>query len=65
MFPFASGFFGLLVMVLTPVVLLGLFAWVVAALAVPRDDAARRIARERFARGEISSEELGLLLQAL
>ena len=60
-----GSFFAVVLMVVIPLALLAALAWTVAAFAVPPDDNARRIARERFARGEISREDLGVLLQAL
>jgi uncharacterized membrane protein len=54
-----------LLMVAAPLLVLGLFALVVAWLNRPAEDTAMRIAKQRFARGEIDKEQLGVLLQAL
>lgn len=67
MYPNTSdgSFLAVLLMVAAPLVVLSLFAWFVASVARPSEDTAMRIARERFARGEIDKEQLGILLQAL
>lgn len=67
MYPYMydGTFLAVVLMLVAPLAVLGLFAWVVASSARPSRDAAMRIARERFARGEIDKEQLGILLQAL
>ena len=67
MYPYMydGSFLAVVFMLVAPLVVLGLFAWVVASSARRSADAAMRIARERFARGEIDKEQLGILLQAL
>jgi uncharacterized membrane protein len=67
MYPYMyGGWFGAVVlMVAVPLVVVGLLALLIASLNRPRDDAAVRIAKERFARGEIDKDQLGVLLQAL
>ena len=57
--------FGFVLTVLLPLVALLGVAWLIAAVSQPSDDAAERIARERFARREITAEQLGVLLHAL
>lgn len=66
MYPYSDGsFLALVLIVAAPVAVLALFAWFVASVPQPSEDAAERIATERFGRGEIDKEQLGVLLQAL
>jgi uncharacterized membrane protein len=67
MYPYMydGSFLVVVLMVAAPLVVLGLFAWLVASSARATKDTATRIVRERFARGEIDKEQLGVLLQAL
>ncbi len=67
MYPYMydGSFLAVVLMVAAPLVVLGLFVWTVRSLARPSEDTAMRIARERFARGEIDKDQLGVLLQAL
>lgn len=67
MYPYMydGSFLVVVLMVAAPLVVLGLFAWLVASSARVTEDTAMRIVRERFARGEIDKEQLGVLLQAL
>ncbi|MEK6227184.1 MAG: SHOCT domain-containing protein [Chloroflexota bacterium] len=67
MYPYMydGSFLVVVLMVAAPLVVLGLFAWLVASSARATEDTAMRIVRERFARGEIDKEQLGVLLQAL
>jgi uncharacterized membrane protein len=68
MYPYAFGssLFPILLMVIFPFIIVAVFAWLAASFSQPpSEDSATRIARERFARGEISAEELGVLLHAL
>jgi uncharacterized membrane protein len=67
MYPYMydGSFLAVVLMVAAPLVVLGLFVWTIRSLARPSEDTALRIARERFARGEIDKEQLGVLLQAL
>jgi uncharacterized membrane protein len=67
MYPYMydGSFLALVLMVAAPLLVIGLVAWFVASSARPSEDTAMRIARERFARGEIDKEQLGVLLQAL
>jgi uncharacterized membrane protein len=60
-----GSFLAVVLMVSAPLVVLGLFVWTMASLARPSEDTAMRIARERFARGEIDKDQLRVLLQAL
>jgi uncharacterized membrane protein len=67
MYPYMydGSFLALVLMVAAPLVVLGLFVWTFSSLARPSEDTAMRIARERFARGEIDKDQLRVLLQAL
>jgi uncharacterized membrane protein len=56
---------GFVLAVLLPLIALLGVAWLIAAVAQPSDNAAERIARERFASREITAEQLGVLLHAL
>jgi uncharacterized membrane protein len=60
-----GGFSALVLMLAAPFLLLGLFALIAASLARPSEETAARIARERFVRGEIDKEQLGVLLRSL
>jgi uncharacterized membrane protein len=66
-YPFAydGSFLAILLMVAAPLLILGLFAWVVVSMLPPSEETAVRIAKQRFARGEIDKEQLGVLLNAL
>jgi len=65
-YPYMYGgwFLAVVLMVVTPVLVLGVLAWLVATTSAPEDTAAR-IAKERYIRGEIDKEQLGVLLNAL
>jgi uncharacterized membrane protein len=67
MYPYMydGSFLAVVLMMAVPLVVLGLFVWTITSLARPSRDTAMRIARERFARGEIDKDQLGVLLQAL
>jgi uncharacterized membrane protein len=67
MYPYMydGSFLAVVLMVAAPLVVLGLFVWTITSSARPSEDTALRIARERFARGEIDKDQLGVLLQAL
>jgi uncharacterized membrane protein len=52
-------------MILESALVLLVIALLIAVPSQSREDTARRIARERFARGEITPDELDLLLNAL
>jgi len=64
-FMYDRSFWATVLMLASPLVILGLFAWVAASMGRPSEDTAVRIAKERFARGEIDKEQLGVLLHAL
>ena len=67
MYPYLYGgwFLAVVVMPVTPVLILGVLAWIVLAASARPEDTAARIAKERFVRGEIDKEQLGILLNAL
>jgi uncharacterized membrane protein len=67
MYPYMydGSLLAVVLMVAVPLVVLGLFVWTISSLARPSRDAAMRIARGRFARGEIDRDQLRVLLQAL
>jgi len=67
MYPYMydGSFLAVVFMLVAPLVVLAFFVWTITSLARPSEDTAMRIARERFARGEIDKDQLGVLLQAL
>ncbi len=62
---YAGWFLVILLLVFAPVAVLAAVAWLVTFLARPPEETAARIAKERFVRGEIDKEQLGVLMHAL
>ena len=64
-YPYFGWFLAVLLMVAVPVVVLFVAAWLITSTARSPEDTAVSIAKERFVRGEIDKEQLGVLLNAL
>lgn len=67
MYPYGwdAAIWVMVVIMAAPILVLGVIAWLLVKFGQPPEDTGRRIARERFARGEIDEGELRILLQAL
>ena len=64
-YPYFGWFLAVLLMVAVPVVVLFFAAWLITSTERSPEDTAVSIAKERFVRGEIDKEQLGVLLNAL
>jgi uncharacterized membrane protein len=62
---YGGWFVAVLLLVAVPVVVLAVAAWLITSISRSPEETAIGIAKERFVRGEIDKEQLGVLLNAL